>query len=123
MEANLVPPPPKPGAKLTVQVLKATGGLEEGAVHTTLASGLAAWQELYEQKFQQGAGLPREVNVSFTLDASGKVVGNPAIEAALQDLVLRQRLREALQGLRFANPGQKPAAVKIKLVFQEASGS
>jgi Ca-activated chloride channel homolog len=123
--AHMVPPPPpaKIAAKFSVQVLKATGGLEAGAVQTTLSAGLAAWWEQYDQKLQQGVRLPRELNVSFTLDASGQVVGHPAIEAALTDRDLRQRLREALQGLRFANPGQKPAAVTIKVVFLESSGS
>jgi hypothetical protein len=127
LEANLVPPPPpppkesgpKPGAKLTVQVLKATGGLEAGAVQTILETGLAAWQELYVQKLQQGARLPRELNVSFTLNPGGQVVGLPAIEAALPDRDLWQQLRKALQGMRFAKTGQKSGAVTVKLVFGE----
>jgi hypothetical protein len=108
---------PKPGAKLTVQVLRTTEGLEASAVQAILTTGLAGWREQYEKKLQQGARLPRELNVSFKLNTAGKIFEDPAIEDSLNDQELRQALLEALKGLQFASPNQKSAVVTIKLVI------
>ncbi len=86
-------------------------------MQATLTTGLAEWQERYEYEQQRGVRLPREVTVSFTLDATGQVVGEPVPEDSLKNQDLRKRLIETLKGLRFANPGQKPAAVTVKLIF------
>ena len=123
LESDPLPPPtgqpPKPGAKLTVQVLRATGGLPAEAVQATLTTGLADWRERYEKLIQQGARLPRELNVSFRLNTVGQVIGDPAIEESLKDQDLRKRLVETLKGLRFASPNQRSAAVTVKLLFIE----
>ena len=110
---------PGRGAKLTIEVLKSTGGLEAKAIKATLSSGLAGWREQYERQRQQGIGLPKEISVSFTLDARGRVVGTPAIEESLQDQELRQSLVETLKDLQFAVPKEGSAAVTVKLVLSE----
>ncbi len=100
-----------------MQVLKVTGNLKADEMQATLATGLAGWQEHYEQEQQRGVRLPREVTVTFTLDTAGQVVGEPNPDAFLKNQDLRKRLIETLKGLRFANPGKKPATVTVRLIF------
>jgi hypothetical protein len=123
LESDPLPPPtgqpPKPGTKLTVQVLRATGGVPTETIQAALTTGLADWREQYEKLIQQGARLPRELNVSFRLNTVGQVIGDPAIEESLKDQDLRKRLVETLKGLRFASPNQRSAAVTVKLLFIE----
>ena len=68
-------------------------------------------------KIKQGARLPRELSVSFTLDAKGRVTGTPAVEKTLPDKELQKSLVEILKGLQFAVPRQAPAAVTVKMVI------
>jgi Ca-activated chloride channel family protein len=123
LESDPFPPPkgqePKIVAKFTFQVLRATGGLAADAVQAVLTTGLADWQEQYQQKFQQGAGLPRELNLSFRVNTLGRILGDPAIENSLKDQELRKRLLEALKDLKFASPSQRSAVVTVKLIFPQ----
>ena len=99
-------------------MLKATAGLEAEAVKTTLNTGLAGWRHHYEQKRRLGVKLPGELNVSFSLDANGRVLGETAVEESLQDQELRKSLMETVKGLQFAVPKQGPAAVTVKIVLE-----
>ena len=123
LESTLIPPPagnlPGRGAKLTIEVLKSTGGLEAKAIQATLSSGLAGWQEQYERQRQQGISLPKEISISFTLDARGRIAATPAIEESLKDQELRQSLVETLKNLKFAVPKEGSASVTVKLVLSE----
>jgi Ca-activated chloride channel homolog len=121
LETSPVPPInqlPDSGGKLSIQVLKATGGLEAEAVKATLTSGLAGWREHYEKKRQEGVKLPGELNFSFSLDATGRMIGDPAIEGSLKDQELRKSLLETLKGLLFAAPKEGSAAVTVKIVLE-----
>jgi Ca-activated chloride channel family protein len=121
LESGPLPPPnveaPKPAAATGIKVLKATGGLQAEAVQAVLTAGLADWCQNYDKKAQLGAGLPRELNVSFRVNTVGQMLGEPAIEETLKDQELRKQLSEALRGLKFANPNQRSAVVTFKLIF------
>jgi hypothetical protein len=122
LEAAPMPPIgqlPTPEVKLTIQVLKTTGGLEAEAIATVLKTGLAGWREQYERKIKQGARLPRGLNVSFTLDANGRVTGTPAVEKTLPDKELQKSLVEILKGLQFAVPREAPAGVTVEIMLNK----
>ncbi len=103
--------------KLTIEIIKATGGLEAEGLQATLSTGLSSWREQYEKKIRQGRTLPHELSVSFNLDNQGRIHGQPAIEKTLQDQDLRKGLLETLKGLQFAVPREGSAAVTVKLVL------
>jgi Ca-activated chloride channel homolog len=122
LEAAPMPPIgqlPTPEVKLTIQVLKATGGLEAEAVKSVLAAGLAGWREQYDRQSRQGIGRPKEFSVSFTLDAKGRVTGTPAVEKTLPDQELQKSLVEILKDLQFAVPNQASAAVTVKIMLNK----
>ncbi len=121
LEADPIPRPTgkavQPVIHFNVRVLKATGGLEAEGLKATLSTGLTGWREQYEKKMRQGSTLPNELSVSFNLDNQGRIVGQPAVEKALQDQDLRKNLIETIKGLQFAVPREGSGAVTVKLIL------
>lgn len=109
--------PPAAKVSPTLQVVQVQGQLDPADIKKALEERLAQLTSCGQAARDRGVKLPPEIIFHLALDAAGRVTGPPRLKTPLQDDALGKCLVQALQGLRFPNPGKQAALVTVKLVF------
>jgi len=107
--------PPAARVKLSLQITRLKGGLEQAAVEQALTAKLPELTACCEAARKRGVKLPGEIILTFTIGADGGVRDKKPVTTPLADASLAKCLSDLVRGLIFSNPGKKLGQVTVKL--------
>jgi len=107
-----------PGVKMTIQVAQVKGRLDKNAIKDALEAELPRLTACCQDALKAGVKLPAEVTLTFNIGAGGKVSGPVLPRLPLGYEALTRCLSQAVQTIKFPDPGKKVVKVTVKLVLE-----
>ncbi|MEW6657757.1 MAG: VIT domain-containing protein [Thermodesulfobacteriota bacterium] len=119
---STAPPPSQgataPGVKVSIQVVQVKGGLNQKAIKEALEAELPRLTACCQEALKNGVKLPAAVTLTFNISAGGKVSGPVLPKLPLGYEALTKCLSQAVQSIKFPDPGKKAVKATVKLLLE-----
>jgi len=116
------PPPSQgttaPGVKVSIQVVQVKGGLNQKVIKEALEAELPRLTACCQEALKNGVKLPAAVTLTFDIGAGGKVSGPVLPKLPLGYEALTKCLSQAVQNIKFPDPGKKAVKATVKLLLE-----
>jgi len=106
-----------PAVKMRIQVVQVKGPLDKKAVKEALEAELPRLTACCQEALKRGVKLPAAVTLTFTIGPGGKVAGPVLPKLPLGYEALTKCLSQAVQHIKFPDPGKKAVKATVKLLL------
>jgi Ca-activated chloride channel family protein len=104
--------------KITIQVTQVQGPLSPKAIKEALETEISRLTACCQTTLKAGMKLPAEVTLTFSIGADGKVSGPVRPKLPLGYEALTKCLSQAVQNIKFPDPGKKVVKATVKLLLE-----
>jgi Ca-activated chloride channel family protein len=108
---------PEASSSLSLKIIRIDGHLPAEEVRQVLEAKLTEMEACCQAAAAQGVSLPKDITLTFTIGADGRVAGKVLPKPPLGNGQFTGCLSRLIQGLTFANPGKQPGKVMVQLIL------